>query len=210
MLDDSCDGTVDCDDPTCAGDSHCQGACTDGETRDCYTGNPRTLDVGSCRHGTQTCTGGVWSTDCAGEVLPGPEDCSGPHDVNCNRQSGCFDLFACATSTYCQEHCADPLMPGCVCPEGTGDVATCPQHTHAVTMGTLGGSIQCCPCAASDCGEANCCNEPFCAHNAWCGNLNCRTLPPSCMGRVSADCDDFPEDCDEPCCECYGDCSSSP
>jgi hypothetical protein len=27
-------------------------------------------------------------------------------------------------------------------------------------------------------------------------------LPASCNGMVDTDCDDFPEDCDEPCCYC--------
>lgn len=207
MLDDNCDGLTDCADPTCAADPSCQSGCTDGQTRACYTGPARTLGVGACHSGTQTCTGGVWSTPCVGEQLPQAEDCSTPRDLNCNRQPGCFDLFVCASSPACQEHCADPLMPGCVCPMGQGDVATCPRGDFAITTGTIGGTIQCCPCRASDCGNANCCNEAVCAGNAWCGGLNCRTLPASCMGMVNADCDDFPEDCDEPCCECYGDCS---
>jgi len=206
-VDDTCDGNIDCADPTCASDPACASGCTEGDTRDCYTFNPRTLGVGACHAGTQTCTGGVWTTDCVGEQGPQMEDCSSPNDLNCNHARGCFDLFACASSPACMEHCADPLMPGCVCPMGGGDVATCPRGTHAVTMGTIGGTIQCCPCQASDCGSPNCCGETICHGNAACGGLNCPPLPSSCMGMVNADCDDFPEDCDEPCCECYGDCS---
>ena len=209
MLDDNCDGLVDCADPACATDPACQTGCTDGDTRDCYDGPARTLGVGACHAGTQTCSGGAWPSTCVGEQLPRAEDCSMPHDLNCNRLSGCFDLFACASSPSCMEHCADPLMPGCVCPMGSGDVATCPQGDFAVTMGTLGGTIQCCPCRASDCGQPNCCNEAVCRGNGSCGGLNCPALPASCNGMVNADCDDFPEDCDEPCCECYGDCSGA-
>jgi hypothetical protein len=70
-------------------------------------------------------------------------------------------------------------------------------------------TVACCPCTAKDCSEstANCCGEAVCAGNAGCGGLTCRPLPASCNGKVNADCDDFPEDCDEPCCECYGNCS---
>ena len=61
---------------------------------------------------------------------------------------------------------------------------------------------QCCPCTAGDCGNAGCCAEAVCLNDAQCSGLVCKPLPSSCMGRVNADCDDFPEDCDEPCCKC--------
>ena len=49
---------------------------------------------------------------------------------------------------------------------------------------------------------AGCCAESVCAGNSQCAGLTCKPLPASCNGKVNADCDDFPEDCDEPCCKC--------
>jgi len=205
-LDDDCNGLIDCADPSCATDPACRSACTDGQTRQCYTGPPNTQGVGTCRPGTQTCTGGNWPTTCPGEVLPGPENCSDSMDHNCNFLPGCFDVFSCLTAQNCQPVCrADP---GCVCPTGSinSDNAMCPGGMHSVVTGagpTSGGFVECCPCLASDCGTImECCGEPVCAGSSACSGVSCRTLPPSCNGMVSFDCDDYDEDCDQPCCRC--------
>jgi len=62
--DEDCDGLTDEDD--------------EGEAlrRDCYDGPAETRDVGACRTGSQECRGGAWS-ECAGQVLPETERCSG-------------------------------------------------------------------------------------------------------------------------------------
>jgi hypothetical protein len=171
-------------------------------TRPCYDGPAGTLDVGACHGGTQTCTGGAWPASCPGEQLPQPEDCASPSDLNCNHLPGCFDIFVCLTSPACMTTCSI-TDPSCVCPMGDGDVATCPEGMHGVTMGVFPGTVECCPCAAaSDCSDPGCCAEPVCAGNPSCAGLTCNTLPASCMGMVNFDCDDFTEDCDEPCCKC--------
>jgi hypothetical protein len=200
-VDESCDGRIDCDDPTCATDPACDTACTDGMTRACYDGPTGTLDVGACHAGTQTCTSSSWPSDCPGEQLPTTEDCAGPDDLNCNHLPGCFDLFACLTDPACQQSC-QITDSACVCPQGSGDVATCPEGTHGVTMGGFPGTVECCPCGAGDCGDPGCCAETVCAGDPQCDGLTCTSLPPSCNGQVDFDCDDFPEDCDEPCCKC--------
>ena len=46
------------------------------------------------------------------------------------------------------------------------------------------------------------CGEAVCAGSSSCAGLTCKPLPASCNGQVNFDCDDFPEDCDEPCCPC--------
>jgi hypothetical protein len=201
-LDDNCDGNVDCADPTCATDPACDTGCTSGQTRACYDGPAGTLDVGTCKAGTQTCSAnGTWPSNCPGEILPGTEDCASPNDKNCNHLPGCFDIFACLTDPACQTQC-QVTKAGCVCPTGDGDVATCPEGTLGITNGAFPGTVECCPCTASDCSNAGCCGEAVCAGNSACDGLTCNTLPPSCMGQVNFDCDDFPEDCDEPCCKC--------
>ncbi|HEY6461578.1 MAG TPA: hypothetical protein VIY73_15530 [Polyangiaceae bacterium] len=207
-----CDGTVDrncngktgCSDPTCTSTPLCNTGCTDGQTRPCYTGPPATENVGTCKDGIQTCANGQWSATCSGETLPTTQDCCGPGDQNCNGLSGCFDLFACITASCCQSSCdaGGGLDPNCVCMTGSGDTATCPQGDTYVHKGGLPGTDECCPCTASTCSSYNCCGEAVCAGNSACSGMSCRSLPASCNGTVSADCDDFPEDCDEPCCEC--------
>lgn len=200
-IDDNCNGLVDCADPTCATDPACNTGCTAGQTRPCYDGPSGTLGVGACKAGTQTCANGQWPTTCPGEVLPMPEDCSSPSDLNCNYLPGCFDVFACINSPACMQQCAT-TMPQCVCPMGQGDVATCPEGMVGITSGGFPGTVECCPCTANDCGNAGCCGEAVCAGNSACAGLTCNTLPASCNGQVNFDCDDFPEDCDEPCCKC--------
>lgn len=200
-LDDNCDGRIDCADPTCATDPACRTGCTDGQTRSCYDGPSGTENVGSCKDGTQVCAGGMWPASCPGEVLPQPQDCASPIDKACNHLPGCFNIFVCATNPACMETC-QVTNPACVCPNGTGDAATCPDGMHGVHNGGIPGTIECCPCTVNDCSDAGCCAETVCVNSPQCGGLTCRPLPPSCHGQVNLDCDDFPEDCDEPCCKC--------
>lgn len=202
-VDRNCNGKTGCNDPTCTTTPLCDTGCTDGQTRACYTGPSGTENVGTCKDGTQTCSNSTWGP-CTGQVVPQPENCCDPLDHNCNGLPGCYDLFSCATASCCQSSCdaGGGLDPGCVCMAGNGDTATCPQGDHYVHKGGLPGTDECCPCTTKDCGDYNCCGESICAGNSACSGESCRPLPPSCNGQVSADCDDFPEDCDEPCCEC--------
>jgi hypothetical protein len=64
-----CDGL----DNDCDGDTDEDGSGAD-LTRSCYTGPFGTEDVGLCTGGTETCTGGAWSS-CAGQVTPSFELC---------------------------------------------------------------------------------------------------------------------------------------
>jgi hypothetical protein len=200
----NCNGKVGCADPTCASDPVCNTGCTDGQTRPCYDGPTGTENIGTCKDGIQKCTGGKWEKTCTGEVLPVAEDCCGVLDRNCNGAKGCADLFFCITASCCQNACnSTNVDPGCVCPTGAGDTATCPAGDHGVTKAVgFPPLFECCPCTASTCSDPECCAEKVCAGNAACAGVNCKPLPPSCGGMVSADCDDFPEDCDEPCCRC--------
>ena len=190
-VDTNCNGKIGCQDPQCATNPACQTGCTNGETRACYDGPAGTENVGACKDGKQTC------------VLPAAaENCCGALDANCNGAPGCFD-FACllpAPAACCQSQCTSPLDTGCVCPKGSGDTQTCPDGDHVVHKGGFPGSDECCPC--NDCNDINCCGNAVCAGSSTCSGLTCKPLPPSCNGRVDTDCDDFPEDCDEPCCKC--------
>ena len=202
-VDTNCNGKVGCADPTCANDPSCQMGCTNGQTRPCYDGPSGTENVGVCKDGTQTCVNGTWSMPCTGEVTPQPINCCDAIDHACTGIVGCFNLFQCIAAACCQTSCMMANVdPGCVCPQGSGDQETCPQGDKYVHKGGFPGTDECCPCTANDCGTPNCCDEAVCAGSQACQGMNCNPLPPSCNGQVSADCDDFPEDCDEPCCEC--------
>ena len=200
-VDTSCNGKTGCNNPICANTPVCNTGCTNGQTRPCYDGPTGTENRGVCKDGTQTCVGSTWGA-CTGEVTPQPHNCCDAIDHACNGLPGCLSLFACATASCCQSSCdAGATDPGCVCMTGSGDTATCPRGDHYVHKGGLPGTDECCPCSTSTC-DYNCCGETVCAGNAACSNMVCKPLDPSCNGTVSADCDDFPEDCDEPCCEC--------
>lgn len=58
-------------------------ACSGTATRDCYTGDASTEDVGLCRGGSQACSGGVYGA-CTGEVTPGAETCGNSVDEDCD------------------------------------------------------------------------------------------------------------------------------
>jgi hypothetical protein len=68
----------------CTGSECSAGSCEPGETRDCYTANEITKDVGPCHGGTQACTAaGQWG-NCTGQVVPTGETCTDSVDNNCN------------------------------------------------------------------------------------------------------------------------------
>jgi len=68
----------------CTGADCSSGSCSPGESRDCYTADGVTKDVGPCHGGTQLCTGaGLWG-ECMGQVLPAGESCTDGVDNNCN------------------------------------------------------------------------------------------------------------------------------
>jgi hypothetical protein len=107
-IDDDCDGLLD---EVCA--------CSEGETRTCYSGPPATRGVGLCRDGNQSC---VWSGGtaswgpCTGERLPSMELCNASDD-DCD---GRVDEGAC------------PVPPTVTCPP--------PAVTRPLVPVTLTGS----------------------------------------------------------------------
>ena len=209
-IDNDCNGLIDCKDPACATDPACRMGCMNGATRVCYDGPPGTQGVGLCKPGIQTCVNGVWPMNCPGEVLPANENCGDCLDHNCNHLPGCFDVLACILDAACQGTCKQ-VDQGCFCPQGVGEVATCPGGMHGITkQGNLcggGATSECCPCTANDCGDPRCCHLPVCKGNKWCDPFDCtRPLPMDCNGRIGFDCDDFPEDCDVHCCVCIQGC----
>ena len=139
-------------------------------TRACYTGPGGTIGVGPCQSGTQTCTGGLWSATCVGEVTPQLEVCDGV-DNNCaNGIDEGFDLTSnplhCGACNYrcsdnvpnavstCQASVCvvvaclpgfydlDPMQPGCEypCTPQNGGVKTCGSLVDNDCNGTVDAS----------------------------------------------------------------------
>ena len=139
--------------------------------------------------------GDAWS----GQVLYVPARSSGTHGADTHSGQGRDG----GTSDASDANDAAAL-PGCVPPIRNPLGAACPMGTvdTLVSTGAFGDRLACCPCAATDCSNAACCGDQACAGSTSCAGLLCAPLPASCGGTVSFDCDDFPEDCDEPCCPC--------
>ncbi len=98
-IDNDCDGKVD------RSDDGCREYCFPGETKSCYTGKPKTQNVGVCAAGRLLCdpATGKWPVSkaaCRFDVKPLPEVCNGKDD-DCNGK-------------------VDDGLPKCVCDkEGT-------------------------------------------------------------------------------------------
>lgn len=84
-LDDNCNGHID---------EGC-GECVNGQIQTCYEGPQGTLNVGVCRAGSQTCSGGHWGA-CVGQVTPGEPQCNNK-DNDCDGQ---IDLTGPVLHTY--------------------------------------------------------------------------------------------------------------
>ncbi len=126
-VDINCNGSVGCEDPSCATDAICDTPCTDGATRPCYEGKPGTGNVGACKDGQQSCIGGHWTKSCTGQVLPGAEagHCADGVDNDCNGAADCKDV-ACLFDFHCLLGCtAGATQPCYEGPVGTEGVATC-------------------------------------------------------------------------------------
>ncbi len=73
------------DQEVCNGkDDNCDGKIDENLFQDCYSAkDPKTAGVGLCMKGKRACTGGKFTGQCVGEVVPGTEKCDGK-DNDCN------------------------------------------------------------------------------------------------------------------------------
>ncbi len=72
--DEDCDGKdLPCGTVKDAGLPDAAPGCTEGQSKSCYTGPPKTLNVGICKAGKITCKAGKWGP-CLGQVLPQATD----------------------------------------------------------------------------------------------------------------------------------------
>jgi hypothetical protein len=195
--------------PTCGVPlDHTDCACTPGEYVACYPGDPATIGVGSCRRGVQGCTGAgefIAFGPCVGAVVPSPEaiHCTDGIDNDCNGLTDCNDP-ACFND------------PACLPARANGCAPNLPADSDGrCRAGYYSDGNGCCAhCTAMDCNFPECCLIAACTQAPHCGMCvgGRPALDPACHGRVDADCDDFPEDCDQLCCPCrpVGACTACP
>lgn len=95
-------------------------------TRACYSADAGTLNVGICRAGTNSCTMGMWSSGCSGEITPAAESCNNLDD-NCN-------------GTRDELPDAGPIIASCydAGPASTRGVGACADGYSACSAGSFG------------------------------------------------------------------------
>lgn len=98
--------------------------CTDGETRECYSGPAGTENVGPCKTGVEICSGGRWPGVCLGDVPPLVEQCN-ELDDNCNgvvddvagTNESCVGTNGCEGTRMCDDNgrvrCIAPAQNEC-------------------------------------------------------------------------------------------------
>ncbi|MCK6513232.1 hypothetical protein L6R29_25155 [Myxococcota bacterium] len=150
-LDNNCNGQVD---------EGC-GSCTDAQTRPCYTGPANTRSIGTCKDGTETCTGGKWGA-CTGEVKPETDKCGDNLDNDCNGKID--DAQGCSTS--CNNGQTRLCYTG---PAGTKGVGECKEGNEPCQNGQWSGA---------------CINEVKPLGQEICGN----TKDDNCNGQADEGC----------------------
>ncbi|MCC6874318.1 MAG: exo-alpha-sialidase, partial [Sandaracinaceae bacterium] len=109
-------------------DEDCDGTADDGVTQSCYTFSSGTPGVGICRTGVQSCSAGVFTGACAGEIGPAAEACNNTDDD-------------CDGSTD-EASGGGPLTQSCYTgPGGTAGVGTCRTGTQTCSVGAFGSCI---------------------------------------------------------------------
>ena len=158
-------------------DNDCDGA-TDEDaggaplTQACYSGAGGTENVGPCRGGTQTCSGGGWGV-CAGEVTPQVETCDNI-DNDCDNATD-------------EAGGGGPLTQACYSgPGGTQGVGLCTGGNQSCTAGAWGActgqvtpQIDVCDTQDNDCDGTP--DEDF---NTQTDVTNCGSCGYSCVAHV--------------------------
>ena len=122
-------------------DDDCDGSVDEGLSRECYSGPSTTPGKGVCRKGRAFCTGGTWSSSCAGEVLPSPELCN-KKDDDCDGRT--------------DEGLTRPCYIGAT---GTAGKGLCREGRQACTTGSWGSCVgQVVPAPEACDGEDNDCD----------------------------------------------------
>jgi len=207
LLDNDCNGVADEGCP-----------CEPGAVRDCYTGPAAAAGVGSCVLGQQSCVGGTWGSECAGEVLPADaeacneidDDCNGVVDEGCACLSGAVrDCYTGSPSTLHEGPCQQGTQS---CTNGqwetscAGEVTPAPETCNLVDDDCDGSTDE--QLGTTSCGSGPCVNTvPYCQNGTvqscepLCDGISC-TMASQCATGFCKDgrcCDTA---CTSPCAEC--------
>ena len=164
--DDDCNGAVD-DGIACS--------CTEGMSRECYSGPRDEAGVGICRHGMQMCiTGGTMWTACMGEVGPMTEicgnglddDCDGMENEGCpttvtvgvNLDGDCLTARCPVDAPYpvgCMINMAGGDPRGCIASSPTSPVVYF-QEGNACGAGRVTGTLSCSSTPGAGLNATNC------------------------------------------------------
>ena len=144
---DSC--TLLGDDASCNSKPNEGCPCVDGDKQPC--GPPS--DMGTCRRGTQTCSGAAWGS-CVGAIYSAPRDCTSPADNNCDgtADNTIDTVCTCAATTTrpCDEHAGKDGTGRCKAGSQTCAVAA---DKKTSTWGACSGGVA--PAAKDTCETGN-------------------------------------------------------
>ncbi|MDD5307142.1 MAG: MopE-related protein, partial [Deltaproteobacteria bacterium] len=193
-------------------DNDCDGSTDESLSQACGGAPGADPNAGDCQQGTQTCSGGVWSS-CSGAIPPALEICDG-HDNDCDTQTDEGVTQACGG-------CDPALYPAFDCNQGY-EAGRCRRSTQTCNSGasstgnpvwnTCTGDVgpvkETCNGIDDDCDGSTdedilpaddarmgvACNKGICA-----GTTICVNGQPACSNTTTPgteSCDGFDDDCD--------------
>jgi hypothetical protein len=180
--------------------------CTDGESRECYSGPDGTLGVGPCAAGLEVCSAGRWPGICVGDQLPLVEQCNGLDD-NCDgviddvdgNGDVCSGTNGCEGTKMCDANgtvrCFAPSKNEC-------DLCGGPDVTDLGDECTANGCVGALVCAGDN--SASACAAPTQNECGVCGGPAVTGLTVACMsadscpGMMVCDSDGTAAECNAP------------
>ncbi len=124
--------------------------CVPDMTRSCYSGDPKTTNIGTCKPGIETClSNGTGYGLCVGEILPVMEDCVNVGDEDCDTYSDINDPECKCTTAGAVVAC-DTMMPG-MCAAGMGVCAADGRSVSNCAPTTLPSPENCVTAEDDDC-----------------------------------------------------------